>query len=81
VFSQELYCETCDAVMLFEQPPCVHQHPDIVDYPDIDGSDIDGSELACTGCGESILYAPLTVLAINLHSRSRRVAPQQRRAA
>jgi hypothetical protein len=71
VFSQELYCETCDAVVLFEQPPCVDH------YPEIDGC----SELACMGCGESILYAPLTVLAINLHSRSRRVAPQQRRAA
>jgi hypothetical protein len=68
--SQELYCATCDAVTLFDQPP----------VSDHDGDDC--PEFACTGCGEAILFAPLTVVAINLHSRrGQRVAPQQRRAA
>jgi hypothetical protein len=67
--SQELYCAICEAVMPFEPPP-VNDH-DIDDYP----------ELACTRCGDAILFAPLTVVAITLHSCSRHVAPQQRQAA
>jgi hypothetical protein len=72
--SQELFCATCDAVTLFDQPP-VNGH--IVN--DQDGDDC--PEFACTLCGEAIVFAPLTVVAINLHSRGQHVAPQQRRAA
>lgn len=70
--NQEMYCAACDAVVLFEQPPRIDQGDEHDDCP----------EWACSVCGEAIMLAPLTVLALNLRPHRRgHVAPQQRRAA
>jgi hypothetical protein len=65
VDSQELYCATCATVAPFERQ-CQDGHDDCPEW-------------ACTRCGEAILLAPLTLVAVN--ARPDRVVPRQRRAA
>jgi hypothetical protein len=69
--SRAMHCRTCDDVRPFEELPCAeggeHEH------------DAECQEWICAACGEAILVAPLTVLAI--HVRHGGVAPHQRRAA
>ena len=46
-----------------------------------DGHDVDAQEWLCTACGEAVLIAPLTVLAVHVRTRQGGIAPRQRRAA
>jgi hypothetical protein len=64
---REMHCPTCDALVLFEVPPCEDGHDDC-------------PELVCTGCGTAEVLVPVT-LHLWQRPRGRRVAPQQRRAA
>ena len=68
MLERDLYCAACDAVMLFEAPPCDDDHPD------------ECPELVCTGCGSAVLIAPVTVHVL-LRTPGGQVAPHQRRAA
>jgi hypothetical protein len=63
--SKELYCATCAAVVPFEQR-CQDGHDDCPEW-------------ACIRCGEAILLAPLTLVAVNAWPH--RAVPRQRRAA
>jgi hypothetical protein len=49
VRKRELYCETCQAYVLFEMPPCADSH----------GAEC--PELVCTGCGAALLLVPVAV--------------------
>ena len=67
-----MHCGTCDAVRPFDEVPCAD-----------DGDDHDGDcqEWLCTACGEALVGAPLTVLAVQVRTRGGGAAPRQRRAA
>jgi hypothetical protein len=65
VDSQELHCATCAAVAAFER--CADDRDDCPEW-------------ACTRCGEAIVLAPLTVVAVGSR-RSSQVVPRQRRRA
>ncbi|MEV0003746.1 hypothetical protein AB0H28_15855 [Micromonospora sp. NPDC050980] len=60
----ELYCDTCEGVVLFETPFCA------------DGHGADCPELVCTGCGAALLVATVR---FRMPTRSRRRAPRPTR--
>lgn len=62
---REVRCHSCDGEMVYEVPP---------------SAAYDCPELVCTGCGTAEVLAPVT-LYFWRRPGSRRVAPQQRRAA
>ncbi|WFE41541.1 hypothetical protein [Micromonospora sp. WMMD998] len=69
---RELYCDTCEGVVLFEAPLCG------------DGHGADCPELVCTGCGAAVLVAtiafrPATVASTATTSAARRRAPHPSR--
>ncbi|WP_433829153.1 hypothetical protein ACQP2E_07325 [Actinoplanes sp. CA-015351] len=64
---RELRCVICDGDMLFEVPPCEDGHDDC-------------PELICTRCGAAEVVAPI-VVHMWLPPKSRKIAPEQRRAA
>ncbi|MEU4478746.1 hypothetical protein AB0F68_11880 [Micromonospora sp. NPDC023966] len=66
---RELYCDTCEGVVLFEAPTCV------------DGHGADCPELVCTGCGAAVLIATFAFRAPRLAQRHAPTAPPHRRAA
>jgi hypothetical protein len=59
VSDRELYCDTCEGVVLFEAPPCVDDH----------GADC--PELSCTGCGTAVLIATFAFRAARLDHHRR----------
>ncbi|SCE89375.1 hypothetical protein GA0074695_1956 [Micromonospora viridifaciens] len=63
---RELYCDTCEGVVLFEALPC------------LDDGEPEWSQLACTGCGSALLVAAFAAHAPRLDRRRR---PAHRRAA
>lgn len=70
--TRELYCDTCAAVVPFEQPRC------------LDGHDDGCPEWLCTACGDAILVAPPTVVTASRRrpwGRRSPVATPERHAA
>ncbi|GAB3085646.1 hypothetical protein [Micromonospora schwarzwaldensis] len=65
---RELYCDTCEGVVLFEAPLCG------------DGHGADCPELACTGCGAAVLIASFASPAPR-RARGRAPRPAHRHAA
>ncbi|MEU2614170.1 hypothetical protein ABZ570_21675 [Micromonospora sp. NPDC007271] len=65
---RELYCDTCEGVVLFEAPP------------GLDGAEPEWFELACTGCGSALLIAGFAAHTPRL-DRRRGTRPTHRRAA
>lgn len=65
---RELYCDTCEGVVLFEAPFCG------------DGHGADCPELVCTGCGAAVLVATITFRPPG-RSRRRPPRPTHRHAA
>jgi hypothetical protein len=57
VSDRELYCDSCEGVVLFEAPRCVEGH----------GADC--PELICTGCGAAVLIATFAFRAPRLADR------------
>ncbi|GAB3267435.1 hypothetical protein RMN56_20265 [Micromonospora halotolerans] len=66
---RELYCDSCEGVVLFEAPPCV------------DGHGADCPELICTGCGAAVLIATFAFRAPRLANRRAATRSTTRRAA
>ncbi|SCG46501.1 hypothetical protein [Micromonospora humi] len=65
---RDLYCDTCEGVVLFEAPFCG------------DGHGVDCPELVCTGCGAAVLVAAIT-FPTSARSRRRATRPTHRHAA
>jgi hypothetical protein len=68
-----MHCGTCDGVRPFDEVPRADD--------DGDDGEADCQEWLCTACGEALVGAPLTVLAVQVRTRRGGVAPHQRRAA
>jgi hypothetical protein len=69
VSDRELYCATCEGVVLFEAPPCVDDH----------GADC--PELSCTGCGSAVLIATFAFRPARANRRPRTTPRAPRHAA
>lgn len=69
---RELYCDTCDDVVLFEAPPA---------DDDVRHAEPEWSELACTRCGAALLVATFAVHAPRPQQPRHGRRPVHRRAA